>query len=82
MPKLEDGINGSFKVNGIPYQKGLYEPVINNSLFGIRRVGTKGADDDMIARLQKYTDWTDVNDNSFANIQQLITYIEGFFFVV
>lgn len=80
MPKLENGINGSFRLNGIPHQKGIYEPVVNSSLFGIRRVGTRGADSDFIALPQDYSSWTDNTDTPFATMQDLLDYLEAFFF--
>lgn len=81
MPKLENGLNGSFRVDGFGYQKGDYEPDYGKgSKFGLRRKGTRGEDSDYLVKPLPPGEWTDNTDTPFASVAAISTYLESFFF--
>lgn len=81
MPKLENGLNGSFRLDGFGYQKGDYEPDYGKgSKFGLRRKGTRGEDSDYLVKPLPPGEWTDNTDTPFASVSDISTYLESFFF--
>lgn len=82
--KIEQGNSGFFKINGVPYQRGAYEPVVDKTFtkLGLRRIGTQGVAHDYLVEPLPANEWIDANDNPYANIQNLLTDLETFFFQV
>ena len=82
MPKIEQGGDGFFKVDGVPYQRGAYEPVVNKDLsrIGFRRIGTSGLEHDYLIELLPPSEWTDQADSPFTSVQDILTALESFFF--
>lgn len=80
MVKIEAGTGqGSFKINGKPYQKGQYELVIEvNDVISICRTSKHG---ELIVSKTPLPDWRDSANNPFANITDFITYLETLFFL-
>lgn len=80
MQKIEAGDNSYFLLNGLSFQKGIYEPVYKDNLFGIRRAGTSGKDSDYLVTPIRVDLWTDDTDTPLASVQAMSDYLATFFF--
>lgn len=76
MYKIEPGGNGYFLINSRPYQRGIYEPIFTDELFGIRR----NSDGNVLVNPAKYDQWRNENNQVFTSVLEISKYINTFFF--
>lgn len=79
MPKLEAGGDYDFKVDGLPYNRGLYEAqwkTDNPDFMAIVHSQTR----ESLTDFHVYSEYTDLNDAAYTSRAALITALESFFF--
>lgn len=69
--------SATFRINGKPYQKGLYEVLITGEQVGINRV----ANFDPIVAPARYSEWTDDTGTPYTSLANLQTDLEEIFFL-
>ena len=73
--KIEAGNTEHFLIDGIAYQRGIYEIKANATRFGLRRQNGE------FLVIGEYTEYTDDLDAGFANVQAIADYVKTFIFV-
>ena len=70
----------SFLIDGIPFQRGAYEMVVDGDTIGIARNGAARIPNDFIENNVIFSDWTDSADAAFGSVAAFVTAVEQFFY--
>lgn len=81
MPKIEAGTTQSFDIDGVPFQRGAYEIVVEGTSIGINRIGAQQVGTAVLEDPVIFSAWTDDLDAPLASVAAWITYVEPFFFL-
>lgn len=81
MPKIEAGTTQSFDIDGVPFQRGAYEIVVDGTSIGINRIGAQQIGTAVVESPVIFSDWDDNTDTPLASVAAWITYVEPFFFL-
>ena len=84
MPKIEAGATTptqSFDIDGVPFQRGAYEIVVDGDKIGINRIGAQRIGTAVLEDPVIFSDWTDNTDTPLGSVAAWITYVEPFFFL-
>ncbi len=78
---IENGLAPqSFLIDGISFQRGGYEMVVDGTTIGIARNGAPRIPNDFIENNVIFSDWTDSTDTPFGSVAAFVTAVEQFFY--
>jgi len=75
--KIESGDSETFVIDGLPYQRGIYEPFVSKdgTRFGLKRQnGT-------FLVVGKYDEFKNSSDVTFENVTTIVAYVKTFIFI-
>ena len=83
MPKIETNASKpdkSFDIDGVPYQRGGYELIVDGDDIGINRMNARKIDSAILINPVPFGDWTDGSDTPYASKAAFISDVETFIY--
>lgn len=78
---IENGLAPqSFLIDGVPFQRGDYEMVIDGTTIGINRTNAPSIASAILIDPVGFADWTDSADVAFGSVAAFVAAVEQFFY--